>query len=70
MARGKSTNAEPDDLEAVRVELLKARGAYLGALRASPSAPDLADLAAKVAALERRRAEIAELVTVGKGEAA
>lgn len=58
MTRGKSTKAELDDVEAVRVELVKARGAYLGALRVSPFAPELAELAAALAALERKRAEL------------
>ncbi len=53
------------DLETARVELIKARGAYLGALRASPYAPDLADLAAALAVLERKRAELEAAVAAG-----
>lgn len=58
MARFRVDDPMPDELEGVRVELLKARGAYLGALRAGADHATLAALAGALAALERRRAEL------------
>lgn len=58
------------DLDTAAVEVLKARGAYLGQLRADHAAPCLVDLARDLAEAERRRAAVVALLSARDGETA